>query len=147
MIAQQFTLYDQFGRPHALSDYRGRWVVLYFYPTGEGIHLENGEREVFEKAIALFTRENIAVLGVARDSVLSLFYHSRKMQLHMPILSDETEKVISAYKMDEVGGSGESVRKTFLIAPDGTVKRIYKDIMELISNSARIIGGVTVIPG
>ncbi|MEK7545452.1 MAG: peroxiredoxin [Patescibacteria group bacterium] len=112
---------------HALSDYKGKWVVLFFYPR-DFTFICPTEITGFSKADDAFKKLNSVVLGVSTDSA-----HSHKAwlkelgALKYPLLADTTQKVSSAYGVlneDE----GEAIRGTFIIDPEGLVKyALYHD--------------------
>ena len=91
-IAPDFSLPDQEGNNHRLADYKGRWVLLYFYPkdntpgcTTEACTL----RDAFEE----FGKKNAVVLGMSADSVKSHKGFMEKHKLPFTLLSDETKGV------------------------------------------------------
>jgi peroxiredoxin Q/BCP len=131
-LAPDFTLPDQTGEKRQLSDFRGRWVVLYFYPRDNtpGCTKEAcGFRDLFPK----FQRRKVAVLGVSTDSVRSHQKFAEKYALPFPLLADEEKTVVRAY-----GVWGEKTfmgrrtmgthRISFLIDPDGRIAKIYEKV-------------------
>jgi peroxiredoxin Q/BCP len=117
--APEFTLAAQDGKPVSLKDYRGRWVVLYFYPkdfTG-GCTLE---AHGFEKNIKRFTAEKAVVLGVSVDTAESHRDFCAKEGLSFKLLSDAKAEVSAAYG-SMMSDRPLSARNTFLIKPDGTI--------------------------
>jgi len=124
--AQDFTLPDQSGVERSLSDYKGRWVVLYFYPKDEtpGCTLEACSfRDANE---ALLAKDGV-VLGVSADSVESHAAFIKAHKLPFTLLSDPDKKVITAYdcwgkKMFGVEGI---LRRTFIINPEGKIVKKY----------------------
>lgn len=130
--APDFTLPDQDGRQHVLSDYRGQWVLLYFYPKDDtpGCTKEAcGIRDHYEHFEDLGT----VVLGVSPDSVESHRAFAEKYDLPFTLLADVERKVVSQYG---VWGTrtidGEEIETThrvsFLVDPDGEVARVYDDV-------------------
>ena len=94
-LAPDFALPDQEGRTHRLSDYRGRWVVLYFYPKDDtpGCTKEAcGFRDQMGSLKAL----DAVVLGVSADDVESHKRFAEKYGLNFPLLADPERKVIRA---------------------------------------------------
>ncbi len=134
MLAPDFTLPDQDGQEHSLSQYRGQWVLLYFYPkddtpgcTKEACSL----RDAFPK----FERLHIKVLGVSVDSSESHKKFVEKYSLPFTLLSDAHKKVVTCYgvwaeKASTSMGRGHEgvVRSSFLIGPTGTIEKIYTDV-------------------
>eukprot|EP00899_Mesostigma_viride_P005760 jgi/Mesvir1/15185/Mv06424-RA.1 len=109
-----------------LSDYRGRWVVVYFYPkdfTG-GCTLEAAR---FQRDLPEFEKRNAAVLGISVDSVDSHRDFCEKNRITFPLLADEGAKVSARYGSTiEFPGYGTlSDRHTFLIDPEGIVQRYW----------------------
>lgn len=132
MQAPDFTLLDQNNKEHTLSDYSGKWLVLYFYPkddtpgcTTEACNFRDG-REVLEKM-------GVAVVGVSRDSVKSHAKFVNKYDLQFTLLSDPDHKVIEAYGSwkpkrfmgrDFIG----THRDTYLINPSGEIVKKYTGV-------------------
>src|SRR5690606_35903908 len=129
MQAHDFILPDQDGKKHSLSDYRGQWVVLYFYPKDDTPGCTK-EACGFRDSLVELQRLNVAILGVSKDSVASHKKFARKYQLNFPLLSDETGEVIERYgawgtkKMFGKEYQG-ILRKTFLINPEGEIVNVY----------------------
>lgn len=131
--APDFTLLDQDGKLHSLADYRGRWVVLYFYPMDgtPGCTTEACEFRDARDAIAEFG--NAAVLGVSKDSVASHRKFADKQNLNFTLLSDSDHKVAEAYDSWDpkfyLGGTLLGTkRNTFLINPDGMIVKEYRGV-------------------
>jgi thioredoxin-dependent peroxiredoxin len=130
--APQFTLPDQNGKPHSLADYRGRWVLLYFYPKDmtPGCTTEACEiRDSFGE----FGKHNAIVFGVSADSVESHKKFAQKHQLPFDLLSDATKQVVESYgvfgKKSFLGKTFMGVHRiSFLIDPEGTIKKIYEKV-------------------
>src|SRR3989338_1876571 len=117
MKASTFSLSDQNGIVHSLSDYKGKWVVLYFYPKDDtpGCTREACEfRNIHNK----LTKKGIVVLGISKDSVASHTKFVKKFDLPFPLLSDESLTTIKAYgawgEKKFMGKTHEGIlRKTF----------------------------------
>ena len=136
MKAHNFSLTDQNGKLHSLADYKGRWVVLYFYPKDDtpGCTKEACGFRDFSKE---YSEKGIAILGVSKDSVASHKKFAEKYHLNFPILSDESKEVIKAY-----GAWGEkkfmgrvfegTLRKSYIINPKGEVVKTYEKVNPLI---------------
>jgi peroxiredoxin Q/BCP len=132
MKAPDFTLLDQDGRSRSLADYKGTWLVLYFYPKDDtpGCTTEacsfRDEREVIAE-------HGAEIVGVSRDSVASHKKFELKYKLNFTLLSDPDHKVIEAYgawatkKM--FGREYQGIlRKTVIISPSGDIVREYPDV-------------------
>ncbi|MBI5127566.1 thioredoxin-dependent thiol peroxidase [Candidatus Roizmanbacteria bacterium] len=117
MKAKDFSLPDQSGKIHKLSNYRGKWVVLYFYPKDDTPGCTK-EACGFRDAIEEFNKKGVVIVGISKDSVESHKKFSEKYHLNFPILSDVDKKVIQAYG---VWGEKKFLGKTFM----GTLRNTY----------------------
>ncbi|MBR4441799.1 MAG: thioredoxin-dependent thiol peroxidase [Clostridia bacterium] len=130
--APDFALPDQDGKTHALSDYRGRKVVLYFYPkdnTAGCTKQACGFAELYPQ----FTEKGAVVLGVSKDSVASHKKFEQKYGLPFTLLSDEAKAVIQAYgvwqeKMNYGKATMGVVRTTYLIDENGVIVRALSKV-------------------
>jgi len=130
--APDFTLPDQHGREHALSDYRGQWVLLYFYPKDDtpGCTKEAcGIRDHWEH----FEDLDTGVLGVSPDSVASHREFAEKYDLPFTLLADAGKKVVNQYGVWGTavvdGREMETThRVSFLVDPDGEIARVYDEV-------------------
>lgn len=128
--APAFELSDQDGRMHRLSDYRGKVVVLYFYPRDNTPGCTKQACSLRDEYVDL-TSAGIEVLGVSTDTAASHQKFRAQHALPFPLLVDEEARVASAY-----GAWGEKVlygrrfegmtRATFIIGPDGRLLRVWK---------------------
>ncbi len=117
--APAFTLPAQDGKPVALKDYRGKWVVLYFYPkdfTG-GCTIE---AHGFEKNLKKFAAAGAVVFGLSADTSGSHKEFCAKEGLNFKLLSDEKTAVSARYG-SLMADRPLSLRNTFLIKPDGKI--------------------------
>ena len=131
-LAPDFSLPDQDNKIHKLSDYKGKWVLLYFYPkdntpgcTTEACTL----RDAFEE----FDRKNAVVLGVSADSPKSHAGFASKHKLPFTLLSDENKEVLTAYgvwaKKKFLGKEYMGIlRNSYLIDPKGKIVKIYEGV-------------------
>lgn len=127
--APDFTLPDQNGQMHSLSDYRGRKVILYFYPkdmTAGCTKQACGFGDLYPQ----FREKGAVVLGVSKDSVASHKKFEEKYGLPFTLLSDTEKKVIQAYdvwKEKKMYGkvSMGVVRSTYLIDEEGTIIKAF----------------------
>ena len=125
--APDFTLPDQNGEPHTLSQYRGKRVILYFYPkdnTSGCTKQACGFAELYPH----FREKGAVILGVSRDSVASHKKFEEKYGLPFPLLSDPELTVIRAYDVwQEKTNYGKKtmgvVRTTYLIDENGVIVR------------------------
>lgn len=123
--APAFTLKDQHGNTHRLSDYAGRSVILYFYPKDDtpGCTKESCD---FQSSLPTLTRRRAAVLGISILDEKSKAKFAGKYGLTFPLLADADHEVAEQYgvwqKKSRYGRSYMGiVRTTYLIGPDGKV--------------------------
>ncbi|MGD0498316.1 MAG: peroxiredoxin [Bryobacteraceae bacterium] len=120
--APAFTLNSQEGKPVSLNDFRGKWVVLYFYPkdmtSGCTIEAHN-----FQRDLAQYDKTNAVILGVSVDSVDSHQQFCTKESLTFKLLSDASHTVVDAY--GSLSPSGVAARNTFLIDPKGVIRKVF----------------------
>ena len=128
--APTFRLQDQTGAWHELNDYRGKWLVLYFYPKDDtpGCTLEGKD---FRDMNADFRRKGAVILGVSRDSLKSHAKFCDKYSLNFDLLSDEDEKLCKLFDVIKMKNMyGKKVRgierSTFLIGKDGVLRREWR---------------------
>jgi peroxiredoxin Q/BCP len=133
--AHNFSLPDQSGKIHSLSDYKGKWLILYFYPKDDtpGCTKEAcGFRDLTRK----YSNKGVKILGISKDSVSSHKKFAEKYLLDFPILSDESKEVIKAYGAWGIkkfmGKEFEGTqRKTFVINPEGEITKVYENVNPL----------------
>jgi peroxiredoxin Q/BCP len=121
--APEFTLPSQEGTNVSLSQYKGKWVVLYFYPKDQtsGCTIEAHN---FQKDMGKFDAVNAVVLGVSVDSVQSHQAFCAKDGLHFKLLSDTSHNVVSQYgSLANYMGMKMAKRNTFLIDPKGKIAK------------------------
>lgn len=134
-MTNDFNLPDQDGKYHKLSNYKGKWVVLYFYPKDDTPGCTK-EACNFRDSFHELQKLDVQILGVSKDSVASHKKFAEKYNLNFPILSDESHEVIKKYKAWGVkkfmGREFEGIfRKTYLIDPKGIIKKVYEKINPL----------------
>jgi len=126
--APSFKLDSNDGTPVSPGDYKGKWVVLYFYPkdfTG-GWTLEAHN---FQRDLEKYTKINAVILGVSVDSVTSHKDFCAKESLTFKLLSDESAKVSESYGSTMVYKEKTySARHTFVISPDGKIAKVYPKV-------------------
>jgi thioredoxin-dependent peroxiredoxin len=119
--APNFTLPSEKGTPVSLDSYRGKWVVLYFYPKDmtSGCTLEAHN---FEQDLARYDAANAVIVGVSVDSVDSHKQFCAKDSLTFTLLSDTDKKVVAEYgSLGNYAGFKIAKRNTFLINPEGKI--------------------------
>ena len=131
--APDFKLQDQDGNWHALEDYRGKYLVLYFYPkddtpgcTKEACAFRDGRDDIQNLG-------NVEVVGISKDSVASHKKFVDKYHLNFTLLSDPDHKVIEAYGAWQANKfMGRSFmgthRDTFIISPEGKILKEYRGV-------------------
>lgn len=127
--APSFTLPSQLDKPVSLSDFKGKFVVLYFYPKDQtqGCTVEAHN---FQRDEAKYTALNAAVVGVSLDTVDSHKKFCTKETLTFKLLADPDHKVVDEYGVP-VKGMGPvkfASRQTFLISPDGKIIKFWPDV-------------------
>jgi peroxiredoxin Q/BCP len=126
--APEFTLPSQKGTPVSLDTYRGKWVVLYFYPKD----MTSGctmEAHNFEQDLPRYRAANAAVVGVSVDTVASHKEFCAKDSLTFTLLSDSDKKVVAEYgSLGNYAGFKIAKRNTFLIDPQGKIVRVWTGV-------------------
>ncbi len=126
--APEFSLPDQNGQVHSLSDYKGQKVILYFYPkdmtggcTSQACNFRDRYPQIKEKGAV--------VLGVSKDSVESHKRFEEKHGLPFPLLADEGLEVITAYDVLKPGKDGKPtrslIRSTYLIDEESVIVKAF----------------------
>ena len=126
--APGFSLPSQDGSSVTLQQYRGKWVVLYFYPKDftQGCTVEAHN---FQRDEAQYQARGAVILGVSLDSSDSHQQFCAKEGLNFKLLSDESAKVTNEYgSLTEFQGKKYAARNTFIIDPDGVVRKIFKAV-------------------
>ena len=131
-IAPDFTLSDQDDKNHKLSDYKGKWVLLYFYPKDDTSGCTK-EACMIRDELPNFKKLKVSVLGVSVDSVKSHKKFAEKYGLPFALLSDEDKKVVDKYGVwAEKSMYGRkymgTLRTSFLINTNGKIAKIYKKV-------------------
>ena len=126
--APDFTLNSQEGKPITLSQYRGKWVVLYFYPkdmtSGCTIEAHN-----FQRDQAKYDAKKAVVLGVSVQDSQSHQQFCTKEGLTFKLLADTDDKVTGEYgSLKNYGVAKYAARHTFLIDPQGKIVKEYMDV-------------------
>lgn len=136
MKAKDFSLPDQNGDTHTLSDYKGKWLLIYFYPkddtpgcTKEACNFRDGLNE--------FLKRGVTVVGVSKDSVESHKKFADKYKLNFTLLSDPEHLVIENYgawgtkKFMGKERSAGTQRNSYLVDPEGEMAKEYKSVNPL----------------
>ena len=126
--APTFTLVNNEGKQINLNDYKGKWVVLYFYPKDftSGCTLEARN---FQRDLAKYDAANAVILGVSVDTAESHKDFCAKEGLNFKLLSDPEGKVSEQYGSTmEYNGAKYSARNTFIIDPTGKVVKVFEKV-------------------
>jgi len=131
-MAPDFTLQDEVGESHSLADYKGKWLVLYFYPkddtpgcTTEACSLRDAATDISELGAE--------IIGISADDATSHSKFIAKHHLNFMLLSDPAKTVIEAYGAwgKKMFGKEGILRKTFIINPHGEVVKVYGRVTPL----------------
>jgi peroxiredoxin Q/BCP len=126
--APAFRLQDQNGDWHALEDYRGQWVAMYFYPKDDTPGCTR-EACAFRDDIFKFKKMGVKILGVSLDDVESHQEFAEKYSLPFTLLSDADGKTAGEYGvLRNYGAASMASRQTFLIDPEGRIARHYPKV-------------------
>ena len=144
--APGFTLPSQENAPVSLNDYKGKWVVLYFYPKDQtsGCSLEAHN---FQRDLSKYQQHNAVVLGVSMDTVDSHKAWCTKDSFTFKMLADPSHKVVDAYgvpvRQVNIGGTPVSIamRDTFLISPDGKIVKVW-EVKDIQTHSAEVLAAL-----
>lgn len=140
--APAFKLKNNEGKEVSLQDYRGKWVVLYFYPkdftSGCTIQARN-----FQRDQAAYEKANAVVLGVSVDTVESHQGFCAKEGLTFKLLSDTDANVSTAYgSVMERNGNKLSARNTFIIDPQGKLVKAFPGV-QVAKHSEEVLAALT----
>jgi thioredoxin-dependent peroxiredoxin len=126
--APDFDLPSQEGSLVRFQDYRGKWVVLYFYPKDQTSGCTR-EAHNFQRDQAKYAERNAVVLGVSLDSVESHKQFCAKEGLNFKLLADTAHKVTSDYgSLKNLGVVKLAARNTFIIDPIGKIAKVYTSV-------------------
>ena len=128
MQAPQFELFDQEGTKHSLSDYLGKWVVIYFYPKDDTPGCTK-EACAFRDDIATLNNLDVQIFGVSVDTTESHAEFASKYSLQFPLLADVGGEIAAEYgSLTKVGPMKFAKRHTFVIDPGGKIAEIYRSV-------------------
>ena len=126
--APTFKLTTNEGNQASLADFKGKWVVLYFYPKDftSGCTLEARN---FQRDLAKYSAANAVILGVSVDTADSHKEFCAKEGLNFKLLSDSDAKVSEQYgSVMEYNGAKLSARNTFIIDPHGKIAKVFEKV-------------------
>lgn len=141
-LSPAWTSVDQERATHASSDYRGKWLLLYFYPKDDtpGCTIEAcGFRDAWKELSSA-----VKILGVSRDDPESHRHFIQKYALPFPLLADEDDSLRKLFMAD---GTKYPKRTSFLIDPAGVIQKIYHsfDCHDHASDIARDLSALCVL--
>ena len=144
-VAPNFTLPSQEDKPVSLTDYKGKWVVLYFYPKDQtkGCTLE---AHGFQRDILKYDALNAVVLGVSVDTVEDHKTWCSKDTFSFKLLADPNHKVVDAYGVPLMTYKEMKFanRQTFLISPNGKVVKVWPKVDDDIpGHSTAVLAEIT----
>jgi peroxiredoxin Q/BCP len=141
--APDFSLPDQDGTLRTLQEFKGRWIVLYFYPKDNTPGCTKEACNFRDERDAIAEYGNAVVLGVSKDSVASHAKFAEKHNINFTLLSDTEHATIKAYgswKETNILGvkKGSVMRNTYLISPDGMIAKEYRGVNP-VTHASQII--------
>jgi peroxiredoxin Q/BCP len=144
--APAFSLEDQNGKQVSLADFRGRWVVLYFYPKADTPGCTQ-EACKFRDDLAKLTKLGAQVLGVSVDDTTAQLAFAKKYSLPFPLLSDRDGNVARAYgALNDLKLVRFAKRYTFLIDGEGVLRKAYEKV-DTSRHSTEIIADLEQMKG
>ena len=140
--APNFTLPNQENQPVSLSDYKGKWVVLYFYPKDQTSGCSK-EAHNFQDDLPKYEKLNAVVMGVSLDTVESHKTWCTKDGFSFKMLADPDHKVVDAYGVPvrTMGANSYAMRDTFLISPDGKIVKEW-EVKDIPAHSAEVLAAI-----
>jgi len=127
-FAPEFTLPSQDGSLVSLKDYRGKWVIVYFYPKDQtpGCTIEAHN---FQRDQPQYAQRNAVVVGISVDTAESHKEFCAKEGLNFKLLADTEHKVVKEYGSTmSYKGSEIAARNTFILDPQGKIERVYTNV-------------------
>lgn len=130
--APEFELLDDTNTKRSLAEFRGKHVILYFYPADDTPGCTK-EACNFRDDYSAYEKAGVVILGISADTVESHAKFKKKFQLQFPLLADEDHKVCDLYgawgPKKFMGKEYEGIlRSTFLIDENGDIKKTYEDV-------------------
>ena len=142
--APEFTLNAQDGKPVSLRDFRGKWVVLYFYPKDFTSGCTKEARN-FQRDLEQFEKKNAVILGVSGQDAQSHEKFCAAEGLHFKLLADTNYEISTRYdSLVNLGVAKLSARHTFLIDPSGVIRKLYLKV-DPTTHSAEILADLAAL--
>jgi Peroxiredoxin len=142
--APGFNLTTNEGKQVNLNDFKGKWVVLYFYPKDftQGCTIEARN---FQRDIAKYEAVNAVILGVSVDNAESHKEFCAKEGLNFKLLADTDAKVSEQYgSVMEYNGAKLSARNTFIIDPQGKVVKVFEKV-KVAAHSEEVLAALATL--
>ena len=144
-MAPDFTLPDETGLERSLKDYRGKWVVLYFYPKDDTPGCTT-EACNFRDDYSAYEKADVIILGVSKDSPNSHAKFKAKYQLPFSLLADVEHKVADQYgvwgRKKYMGKEYDGMfRTTYLIDPEGKIVKVFENVKPA-DHSAEVLAAI-----
>jgi peroxiredoxin Q/BCP len=137
-LAPDFTLNAQDGKPLSLRDFRGKWVVLYFYPKDFTSGCTKEARN-FQQDIALYEQKKAVILGISVQDERTHQKFCTAEGLSFKLLADTGHEVSTRYdSLVNLGVAKLSSRHTFLIDPSGVIRKVYLKV-DAAKHSAQVL--------
>jgi peroxiredoxin Q/BCP len=139
--APGFTLTTNEGKQVNLNDFKGKWVVLYFYPKDftQGCTIEARN---FQRDLAKYEAVNAVILGVSVDNAESHKEFCAKEGLNFKLLADTEAKVSEQYgSVMEYNGAKLSARNTFLVDPQGKIAKVFEKV-KVAGHSEEVLAAI-----
>lgn len=126
--APNFDLPDQHGVFHTLNEYKGKWLVLYFYPKDD-THGCTTEAKNFTTDYRAIEKLGAVVVGASLDTIESHRKFAKKHQIPYTLLADKDEVMATAYDVvKKIPLMHYAKRQTFIINPNGIIVKFYEDV-------------------
>ena len=142
--APTFKLTTNEGKAVSLADFKGKWVVLYFYPKDftQGCTIEARN---FQRDLAKYEVVNAVILGVSVDNSESHKEFCAKEGLNFKLLADTEAKVSDQYgSIMEYNGAKLSARNTFIIGPDGKIAKVFEKV-KVTTHSEEVLAALAAL--
>ena len=150
-LAPSFSLLDQSGKTHTLEDYKGQYLVIYFYPKDNtpGCTKESCK---FRDNLNNFKDLNCSILGVSADSAASHEKFISKYDLNFPLLVDSEKEMLDAYgAWGEKNNYGKKymgiIRSTVIIDPQGKIAKHWKTVRGAEDHPEKVLEALKEIQG
>lgn len=144
VVAPEFKLQDQKGDWHTLADYRGKWLVVYFYPKDDTPGCTT-EVCTFRDDVLKLHKAGAQVVGISLDDVKSHAAFAEKYHVPFPLLSDSSQSTAKAYGvLSSKMGFTYARRETFLLDPAGKVAKRYLNV-DPKENSGQVLADLAAL--